>query len=69
MSVRIYEVDKGFAQWVWLCKPHKERREAMTFLIKADRDPPHDGLDCLDCHFGEPTTTPTKGATSDGTGV
>ena len=63
--VRIYEVDHGFAQWIWLCADHKARREAMKQLIKAEKDPPHDGLECLDCHFGEPTTTPTTQGASD----
>lgn len=59
MSVLIYEIDSGFPQWVWLCKPHRDRREAMKFLIKTTKEPPHDGLECLDCRFGEPTTIPT----------
>jgi len=65
--VRIYEIDKAFAQWIWLCDPHLARRKAMGFLIQTEKAPPHGDLACADCFFGEPTTTPTKG-TSDGTG-
>jgi len=59
--VRIYQIDRAFSEWVWLCSPHLERRLALNYQVKASKDPPHDGLPCLDCHFDEPTTIPGKG--------
>lgn len=53
--IAIFELDLGFSCFTWLCDAHAERRRALG-QVKTKKEPPHDGLTCVDCHFGEPTT-------------
>lgn len=50
-QVRIYQLDKAYTQWVWLCPKHLELRKQMGYDVKADIDPPHE-LTCDDRNRG-----------------
>lgn len=56
--VEIVELDRGFTQFVWLCKPCKEARERDGYHVKGSRPLPYrmvNGkperveLECQDC--------------------
>lgn len=44
MSVRIYQLSRGFELWQWLCPKHLQLREMQGWEVKQDKDPPHELL-------------------------
>ena len=48
MSVKIYQLDRNFPLWVWLCEKCLAARKAKGWDVKETREPPHD-LACDDC--------------------
>ncbi len=47
-DVRIYELDRGFSLWVWLCPACLEARELLGWEVKESR-PAIVPLTCDDC--------------------
>jgi hypothetical protein len=44
-TVRIYNVVKGFDQWLWLCRRCVEDMKTDGWGVKENREPPH-ALQC-----------------------
>lgn len=48
MTVGIYEIDRGYAIWIWLCQKHLDARRKDGWVVKTRKKPKHD-LACDDC--------------------
>lgn len=47
--VRIYELDREFPVWLWLCRKCLGRRLKRNFQVKTNRTPAFADLPCQDC--------------------
>jgi hypothetical protein len=44
----IYQLDRGFSVWAWLCADHLKARQAAGWEVKERRPAPHP-ITCDDC--------------------
>lgn len=47
-DVSIYELEKGWSVFAWLCPNHVKARKRAGWRVKVKKPPPHD-LPCQDC--------------------
>jgi hypothetical protein len=48
MKVGIFEMDRGFSWWIWLCQKHLDAMRAAGWVVKTRKRPPHE-IDCGEC--------------------
>lgn len=51
MSVAIFKLIERFEWCAWLCPRHLAEWIERGWQVRERKEPPHDGLTCVDCHF------------------